>query len=147
MARHTDAKLRETSAGGVVFDGARVLVVQRSSGEWLFPKGHLEEDEAPGEAALREVAEETGLQVYLVAPLGTTSYTFYNPSGRPVRKTVHWFLMERRGGELMLEPLFRRAAFVPPEEALRLLTFENDRRLLRRALRLRQGETMRSGNP
>jgi len=132
--KRSGIKLRETSAGGVVFRAGEVLLLQRRTGEWVFPKGHLEGGELKPDAAVREVHEETGLLVDAVEPLGTTQYRFTNDSGRVVHKTVYWFLMECRGGELALEPLFRQARFMHPEEALRLLTFANDRALLNRAL-------------
>ncbi len=127
-------KFRETSAGGVVFRGREVLLLQRRTDEWVLPKGHIEEAESKVEAAVREVQEETGLLVRATEPVGTTQYHFTNKSGSVVHKTVHWFLMECKGGELAVEPLFSQARFVPPEEALRLLTFANDREVLRRAL-------------
>lgn len=127
-------KFRETSAGGVVFRTGEVLLLQRLTGEWGFPKGHLEEGESKADAAVREVREETGLLVEATERLGATQYRFTNDSGRLVHKTVHWFLMECQGGELVVEPLFRQARFMHPEEALRLLTFANDRMLLGRAL-------------
>jgi 8-oxo-dGTP pyrophosphatase MutT (NUDIX family) len=128
-------KFRETSAGGLVFRGGEVLLLQRRTGEWVLPKGHIEERESKAEAATREVQEETGLIVEALEPLGTTQYRFTNESGSLVHKTVHWFLMEWRGGDLAVEPLFRQARFAPPEEALRLLTFANDRALVNRALK------------
>ncbi len=132
--KRTTIKLRETSAGGVVFRGDEVLLLQRRTGEWVLPKGHIDEGESEPETAVREVREETGLVVEAIEPLGATQYRFTNNSGRLVHKTVHWFLMECQGGELAVEPLFRQARFVRPEEALRLLTFANDRMLLSRAL-------------
>ena len=56
----------EVSAGGIVLrqpDGVeeRFLLIRDSYRNWGFPKGHLETDEPPDAAALREVREETGL--------------------------------------------------------------------------------------
>ena len=48
-------------AGGVVLLGDQVVLRRTARGEYLFPKGHLEEGETEEETALREVAEETGL--------------------------------------------------------------------------------------
>lgn len=50
----------------VVNDGATLLHEHRKLGLWLPPGGHLERDELPHEAALREAREETGLEVELL---------------------------------------------------------------------------------
>jgi 8-oxo-dGTP pyrophosphatase MutT (NUDIX family) len=55
----------------VVIDPAAaavLLVLQKANGKWLFPGGHVERDEAPGEAAVREVAEETGVRAQIHDP-------------------------------------------------------------------------------
>ena len=57
----------EVSAGGIVFRrfpelGPRFLLIRDSYDNWGFPKGHLEDGESPAEAAVRETAEETGLE-------------------------------------------------------------------------------------
>jgi 8-oxo-dGTP pyrophosphatase MutT (NUDIX family) len=54
----------------VVEGGATLLHEHARLGMWLPPGGHVERDELPHEAALREVREETGLDVELVAPVG-----------------------------------------------------------------------------
>ena len=58
---------REVSAGGIVFrrdaDGTpRFLLIRDSYQHWGFPKGHLEDEESPALAAMRETQEETGLE-------------------------------------------------------------------------------------
>ena len=125
-------------AGGVVFDDAgRVLVLTLARGERVFPKGHLEAGETLLEAAVREVEEETGVKAWCDDPTAyTTSYV--NPRGAP--RLVTWFVMRcsdqtpvvREGG-------IAAAEFHPVEEALRLLTHESDRELLRRIVAARGG--------
>ncbi|MDD5628700.1 MAG: NUDIX domain-containing protein [Elusimicrobia bacterium] len=87
---------KERSAGGLVVRGDRVLMVQvrNLQGEvvWTFPKGHLEAGEGARQAALREVAEETGWDCRIRARLSTARYRFLR-EGRKVSKKVDWFLM------------------------------------------------------
>jgi 8-oxo-dGTP pyrophosphatase MutT (NUDIX family) len=61
---------RHFTASMVVIDPqtARILMVlHKATGQWLFPGGHIDLDEAPHEAAIREVREETGITPDLVA--------------------------------------------------------------------------------
>lgn len=65
---------RHFTASACVFndDGAMLLVHHRKLDLWLYPGGHIENDEAPDEAAKREVFEETGIEVAIIAePLPT----------------------------------------------------------------------------
>lgn len=124
---------REVSAGGVVFrltpQGPRFLLI-RAGGRWSFPKGNVEEKETPEGAALREIAEETGLspdQLRLRSRLPPTEYVF-RWEGRLVFKTVHNFLVEARG-EGRLTPQATEvedASWLSAEEARRSLSFKNN---------------------
>ncbi|MBI2797301.1 MAG: NUDIX domain-containing protein [Gemmatimonadetes bacterium] len=133
------ADQEETSAGGVVVrhdaGGARVLLIRDACRNWGFPKGHVEAGEAVGAAALREVAEETGLDGLAVrADLGAIDWRF-RLRGRPVHKRCHFFLMETARSDT--RPLHaegitacRWATF---DDAERLLAYENARAILRLA--------------
>ncbi|HSP56131.1 MAG TPA: NUDIX domain-containing protein [Dehalococcoidia bacterium] len=74
-------RLSETSAGGIVFRDGQVLLLQRTGGEWVMPKGHIEAGESPEAAAMREVLEETGLTATVVRPAGETQYSFRRSTG------------------------------------------------------------------
>ena len=56
------------ATGYVVFEGRTLLLLHKKLGLWLPPGGHIDEGELPEEAALREIREETGLEVELVSP-------------------------------------------------------------------------------
>nr|WP_244666732.1 NUDIX hydrolase [Myceligenerans indicum] len=106
----------ETSAGGLVLrsnhgrasdpDGfdAAVLLRRNRSGriEWCLPKGHLEGEETPEEAAIREIREETGISGSIQVDLGVIDYWFTGEDRR-VHKVVHHFLLRADGGALTVE--------------------------------------------
>lgn len=106
---------------------------ERSAITWTLPKGTPNPGETTDETALREVAEETGLQVRIVDRLPSIEYTFVQ-SGTRIHKTVHYFLMEPTGGDLdRHDHEFDAVRWVRFDEAPALLTFETERALVARA--------------
>ena len=128
-----------TAAGGVVLrggdHGVEVALLGRvRDGSWVFPKGTPDADESLEQTALREVREETGLEVRIAAAIGTMSYSFA-ASGERVHKTVHFFLMEPIGGDVSLHDAeYDEVRWVTVPEARRMLTFDTYRDVLDRAL-------------
>ena len=118
------------AAGGVVCDeDGRVAIVYRPKyDDWTFPKGKLEPGESEEEAALREVHEETGLDVDLGRELGYVEYT--DPKGRP--KTVRYWVMNVNGGEFTANREVSELRWLPLEEAPALLSYDRDREILGR---------------
>ena len=57
---------QEKSCGCIVLDKRTVLLIKHNSGHWDFPKGHVEGEESEVETAIREVKEETGLDIEAV---------------------------------------------------------------------------------
>lgn len=139
----SDRIRREVSAGGVVVriaeDGTpRVLLIRDSYRNWGFPKGHLEVGERPDEAALREVAEETGLGgLVVVGPLPRIEWTF-RFRGRPVRKLCHFYLMRtaQRRTRPQAEEGITACRWVPFEQAVEIIAYDNAREVLVRAREL-----------
>jgi 8-oxo-dGTP pyrophosphatase MutT (NUDIX family) len=82
------------------------------------------------QTALREVEEETGLQVRILGPLPSISYAFVQ-DGKRIHKTVHYWLMEPVAGDLARHDReFERVRWVPLAEAANLLTFATERALV-----------------
>ena len=139
MARLRNATA--TSAGGIVVrheDGRPQLVVgsrrrERDGRAWTLPKGTPKRGESTEETALREVGEETGLEVRITGVLDSIQYVFVQ-SGTRIHKTVHYFLMEPTGGDLARhDHEFAEVRWVGFDEARSLLTFETERALVAKA--------------
>jgi 8-oxo-dGTP pyrophosphatase MutT (NUDIX family) len=132
---------RATSAGGVVVrtqGDQRQLVLGRRTSErervtWSLPKGTPSGDETIDQTALREVSEETGLRVRIVAPLGEIHYWFVRRGVR-FAKTVHYYLMESTGGDLAdHDHEFEAVEWIDFEDLPRLDLFPTERDLIGRA--------------
>ncbi len=131
--------VEEYCAGGLVFYNRRLLMIHRIRGAWIFPKGHIDPGEAPEEAALREVREESGIHARIMRKLAETSYRFIE-NGLPHHKTVQWFLMEARSDQVVLEAeLFNDSAWIMEPEINRL-TYTNDRRIAVLAFQVFEGK-------
>lgn len=102
----------------------------RDSVTWTLPKGTPDPGETLEETALREVGEETGLEVRIVEPLRSIEYDFVQ-DGTRIHKTVHYYLMEPTGGDLSRHDAeFERVRWVPFDEAGSLLSFATERELV-----------------
>lgn len=137
------ARLRSvtaTSAGGIVVrvgDGGPEIVVgmrRREHGvTWTLPKGTPESGETVEQTAVREVGEESGLDVEIVERLPSIEYSFVQ-HGTRINKTVHYFLMDPIGGDLdRHDHEFADVRWMPFGDAQRLLSFETERGLVGRA--------------
>lgn len=140
----------ELSAGGVVYRQGQgethqgipgqtmVLLIATQHGQrWGLPKGHVEQGESLEAAALREVAEETGVEADIVAPLGPINYWFWWGEGEGRErhlKKVHFFLMSYRSGAAR-----KPASEVDDvrwfllDEAVGMASYETERDVLRKA--------------
>ncbi|MFL6239642.1 MAG: NUDIX hydrolase [Actinomycetes bacterium] len=130
--------VEETSAGGLVVEGrdgdARAALIgrydRRGRLRWSLPKGHLEAGETAEQAAVREVAEETGIRGRVIAPLGSIDFSFV-AEDRRVHKTVHHFLLRAEGGELShADPEVASVAWVPLDQLAGRLSYDDERRLV-----------------
>jgi 8-oxo-dGTP pyrophosphatase MutT (NUDIX family) len=138
-ARRPSRVRTATAAGGVVVRGGQddlevVLAGRNADNTWVFPKGTPDRGESIEETAIREVREETGLDVSIVKPIGVTEYWFAVP-GERVHKFVHFFLMRPEGGDLSRhDHEYDDVRWVPVKEARRMLSFDTYREILDRAI-------------
>jgi 8-oxo-dGTP pyrophosphatase MutT (NUDIX family) len=136
---------REFSAGAVVvrsMAGRQWLAAVRPGGKpegvWALPKGLIDPGEGAQETALREVAEETGVEGDPVAKLGDVRYV-YTWDGERIFKIVSFFLVRYRHGRIDDVPPAHRhevaeARWLPLEEAPRLLAYKGEKEMAEKAL-------------
>jgi len=137
---------REFSAGGLVYrkssDGRLEFILIRPKGatSWALPKGHIEKGESVRDAAVREVREETGLEVGNVEPLGEVSYIFSwrdQPEAELVRifKRVKFFTMEFAGGDSSRHDAeIEEVVWAPADNAVQRATYKDERKLIEKAI-------------
>jgi 8-oxo-dGTP pyrophosphatase MutT (NUDIX family) len=164
-AVNSAATRRLISCGGVLFrypygGGLEFLLVGRQNPPlWALPKGTPHDGETIEQTALREIEEETGVLGQIVAPLGSITYTFRTPprgvvlpwraarsqdrrgeTAAPntrIHKTVHHFLLRPVAGDTALHDAeYDFARWLPAADALSVVSHENERAVLRRALSL-----------
>jgi 8-oxo-dGTP pyrophosphatase MutT (NUDIX family) len=122
--------LSEPAAGAEV-----ALIARRSAGgelQWTLPKGTQEPGESITDTAMREVREETGLEVELLVELDTIDYWFvWTPEQTRYHKFVHHFLMHATGGDPSRHDTeSEEARWFSIDEAKRVMAFDNERHLL-----------------
>jgi len=135
-------RVDEVSAGGLVIDhsGKNGLLIGRidhkdASGKrilWSLPKGHIEEGETPEQAALREVAEETGIESAIERSLGVIDFWFM-AGGKRIHKTVHHYLFRETGGVLApQESEVDEVGWFPLAEIVERLAYPDEKKLIAR---------------
>lgn len=135
--------LQEKSAGVIIvtLNGNRALylLLHYGWGHWGFPKGNIEAGENDIQAAMREAQEETGLSnVSLINGFREKIEYHYRRNQQLVHKEVVYFLAETKAGEDAIILSHEHSGFKWAEfkDAMRILTYENNRQILEKAHRI-----------
>ena len=133
----------EKSCGIVVFsendNERKYLLLHYPGGHFDFPKGHVEKGEENDErmTALRELTEETGIKdVEFIEGYREKVHYIYNKKGTLSYKQVVFFLAKTKTTQITISFEHRGFHWMPYTKALEKLTFENAKKLLRRAEKL-----------
>lgn len=133
----------EKSAGAVVFrredDEIYYLLLHYQSGHWDFPKGNIEKGEKIEETVRREVKEETGIEdLKFIEGFKENIKYFYKLKGENIFKIVTFLLAETKTKKIKISWEHIGYKWLPYEEALKQLTFENAKEILKKAQRFLQ---------
>ena len=125
---------KEKCCGCIIVEDGKVLLVQENKGHWGLPKGHVEGNETHEETAIREVKEETNLDVEIdSSKVFEISYIIEDSD---IDKTVYFFPAKVKNGKTQIqESEIKQIEWVPVEEAASKLTYENVRKMLDEALK------------
>ena len=114
---------------------ALFLLIRDSYKNWGFPKGHLEADEPPELAALREVHEETGLDDLALRGEIDTIDWYFRFRGRLIHKVCHFYLMESPSAETspQRDEGITACRWAAMPDAMQNISYANARAVLERA--------------
>ena len=121
------------SCGCIVIENNKVLLIQQKKGNWGFPKGRVEKNESECETAIREVKEETNIDVIIEDKNKKYIDTYY--SKKDEFKEVVLFLGKKIGGEIKpQENEIKNVEWVDLLEAINRITMKSTKELYQKVL-------------
>lgn len=122
----------EKACGCIIIDNGKVLLIQQNEGWWGFPKGHVEIGETEVETAIREVKEETNIDV---VPDKNKRYVQEYMLKNGVLKQVVLFVASKVSNEIKAQECeVKNVKWFNFKDALSAITYEDTKKLLRDAL-------------
>ena len=128
--------LHEKSCGAIVYrkshGNTEILLIKHiNSGHWSFPKGHVEGNETEVETAIREIKEETAIEV-MIDPTVRETVSYYPK--RDTQKTVVYFIGNAKNYDYIpQEEEISEIRWVDIGYASNILTYENDKNIVNKA--------------
>ena len=124
---------KEKACGCIIIENNKVLLIQQNEGHWGFPKGHVEDGETEIETAIREVKEETNIDVI---PYESKRYEQEYVMKNGILKQVVFFLAKSTSSEIKAQECeIKNIKWFNFEEAFSIITYENTKNLLKQVLK------------
>ena len=126
--------LFRSCAGGVVYCGDKLFLLQNEKNEWILPKGVIRGGMLAAEVAVTRVKIEAGIEAEILCTAGVTSYEFYSVTRqKPVCNEITWYIMTAKNGNYQYnaEEGFKAGGYFDFDEALKLITYSQDKSLIR----------------
>ena len=126
------ATVMETSCGMVVINLGNILILEYPQGHWDFPKGHIEgEDDSRISAAMRELAEETGIDdIEIINGFDERTEYQFRHRGKKIEKQVYWYIGETEMMEVELSHEHRNHLWLDWDQAMEMLTHIESKNVL-----------------
>ena len=124
---------KEKACGCIIINNNKVLLIKQTMGHWGFPKGHVEKGETEIETAIREVKEETNLNVEIEAD---KRYTMEYMTDKGNLKQVVLFIAKYTEGEIKAQECeVKDIKWIEFDKAIDIITYDNTRELFKQILK------------
>ena len=124
---------QEKSCGAIVIDSGKVLLIKHVLGHWDLPKGHIENNETEVQTAIRELKEETNVDITVNEKYRYT--TAYSPE-EGIWKEVIYFLANPISYELVpQEEEVQKVEWVDLDKAIDKITYDNTKDVLKQVIK------------
>ena len=127
---------KEISCGAIVYrylgTDLYILMIQMNVGHWSFPKGHVEGNESELETAVREVKEETNIDI--IIDRNFREMTTYSPLSGVLKDVVYFVASPISNHLVAQEEEVSDVKWVHSDDALNIVTYESDRNILYQAI-------------
>lgn len=122
---------KEKSCGAIIIKDGKILIVKQKSGHYGFPKGHVEDKETEIQTAIREVKEETGIDIEIISDKSYSEE--YNPKPDVIKKVVYFIGKPLTTKEKPQEGEIEKILWVPIENVEQILTHKEIKKLWKKA--------------
>ncbi len=122
----------EKSCGCIIIHENKVLLVQHNEGHWDFPKGHIEKNETEIQTAIREVKEETNIDVVVQEDKRYVSE--YCPKEGTFKQVIFFLATCKETQTKKQESEIKNIEWLPLEEAIERITYSNSKKILKQVI-------------
>lgn len=124
---------KDKSCGCIVFNNGKILLVKHKKGHIGFPKGHPEGNETDVDTAIREVKEETNIDVEIIS--NKTYKETYCPEEGVIKDVIYFLARKVSGKDKPQEKEVAQIMWIDVEKAIDEITFEESKQVLREVLK------------